>query len=404
MNKIYIKKEGVSKYVVVAFFLNLSLLGEKLFNYFFLSSYHLGNYITSIYFILIIICMTFLLPKIHPKGKVRISSQITGLCIGGSAIYLAIYFFTGLITKSISTSPYDLSVTGIIINLITQLPGTIVLIMVGSYSVNTAYKKTSHKIFWIVIITLFLALLQINFSKLLIIGGKKDLFIFIAQEVLPKISLSILISVICLLGGSIPCIWYICIVKIFQFIFPFLPSLSWISESVIGIAYNIILSMFILEEYKVLSHLKPSLKRESIISFSVAMVLLVAFAWFIVGVFPIYPSVILTGSMEPDIYPGDVVIIEKILSEEEVYKLKEGDIINFKIEDITVTHRIEEVILDEAGNLSFITKGDNNDSADKWLVLPNDLKGTVKKVVPKVGLPIVWAHTNENIPEGVIEN
>ena len=166
----------------------------------------------------------------------------------------------------------------------------------------------------------------------------------------------------------------------------------------------IILSMFILEEYKVLSHLKPSLKRESIISFSAAMVLLVAFAWFIVGVFPIYPSVILTGSMEPDIYPGDVVIIEKILSEEEVYKLKEGDIINFKIEDITVTHRIEEVILDEAGNLSFITKGDNNDSADKWLVLPNDLKGTVKKVVPKVGLPIVWAHTNENIPEGVIEN
>lgn len=404
MNKIYIKKEGVSKYILVAFFLNLLLLGEKLLTRFFLSSYHVSNYVTSIYFILIIICMMFFFPKIHSKGKIRIRSQITGLCIAGSAIYLAIYFFAGLITKSISTSPYDLSIKGIIVNLITQLPRTVALIMIGSYSVNTAYKKTSHKMIWIVIITLYLALLQINFSKTLIIEGKKDLFIFIAQDVLPMMSLSLLISVICLLGGSIPCIWYICIAKVFQFTFPFLPSLSWIWESVIGIAYNIILSMFILEEYKVLSHLKPSLKKESIIRFSAAMVLLVAFAWFIVGVFPIYPSVILTGSMEPYIYPGDVVLIEKILSEEEVYKLKEGDIINFKIEDITVTHRIEKVISDEAGNLSFMTKGDNNDSADHWLVPPNDLKGRVKKVVPKVGLPIVWAYTNENIPEGVIEN
>ena len=404
MKNMYIKKERISKYVVVAFFLNLFLLGEKLFNYFFSSSYHLSKYVTCIYFIMIIISIIFFLPKIHPKGKVRIRNQITGLCVAGSAIYIAIYFFAGLITKSISTSPYDLSITGIIGNLITQLAATIALIMVGSYSVNTAYKKTSNNMFWIVIITLYLAALQINFSKLLIIAGKKELFIFIAQEVLPKISLSLLMTVICLLGGSIPCIWYMCMVKVFQFIFPFLPSLSWISESVIGIAYNIILSMFILEEYKVLSHLKPSLKRESIISFSAAMVLLVAFVWFIVGVFPIYPSVILTGSMEPDIYPGDVVLIEKILSEEEVYKLKEGDIINFKIEDITVTHRIEEVILDEAGNLSFITKGDNNDSADHWVVPPNNLKGRVKKVVPKVGLPIVWVHTNENIPEGVIEN
>ena len=52
MNKIYIKKEGVSKYILVAFFLNLLLLGEKLLTRFFLSSYHVSNYVTSIYFIL----------------------------------------------------------------------------------------------------------------------------------------------------------------------------------------------------------------------------------------------------------------------------------------------------------------------------------------------------------------
>ena len=37
----------------------------------------------------------------------------------------------------------------------------------------------------------------------------------------------------------------------------------------------------------------------------------VAIIWFAVGLFPLYPSVILTGSMEPDIMPGDVVLVAK---------------------------------------------------------------------------------------------
>lgn len=106
--------------------------------------------------------------------------------------------------------------------------------------------------------------------------------------------------------------------------------------------------------------------------------------------------------MEPVIYPGDVILIKKLTKEEEVYKLKEGDIITFKIEDITITHRIKEIKSDEAGNLSFVTKGDNNDTEDSWIVLPNDLRGTVRNVVPKVGLPVLLIHSVNNIPEGVI--
>lgn len=186
-----------------------------------------------------------------------------------------------------------------------------------------------------------------------------------------------------------------------MFVFPFLPSLPWVAESVIGIAYPIILSMFIWEEYKILSHLKPSTQKENIFSFSASLIFLVVFSWFVVGVFPIYPSVILTGSMEPLIYPGDVVLIRKLMSEKEVYKLKEGDIINFKMEDITITHRIKEIKSDEAGNLSFITKGDNNDSEDNWVVPPNDLVGTIEKVVPKIGLLVLLMHSSDNIPKGV---
>lgn len=68
--------------------------------------------------------------------------------------------------------------------------------------------------------------------------------------------------------------------------------------------------------------------------------------------------------MEPGIYPGDVVLIRKITKEAEIYDLKESDVINFSREDYTITHRIVEILLDEAGNVSFGTRGDNNPSED----------------------------------------
>ena len=395
------REQRGNKYLYIGLLLNLCLLGDNILFKIFSADYNIVKYLSSVYFIIISICIVFFLPAIHTLGKNRIKYQITGLCIAGSVIYLAINYGAGLLLKNIASSPYDMSPKGIISNITTQMPEIIAFIIVRSYSVNAVFKKTNHPIFWVVVISLYLAVLQVNFTKLSIVRSYEDLFICLAQDIMPKVSLSFLMTTVCLAGGSIPCIYYMCINKIFMFVFPFLPSLPWVAESVIGIAYPIILSMFIWEEYKILSHLKPSTQKENIFSFSASLIFLVAFSWFVVGVFPIYPSVILTGSMEPLIYPGDVVLIRKLMAEEEVYKLREGDIINFKMGDITITHRIKEIKSDEAGNLSIITKGDNNDSEDNWVVPPNDLVGTIEKVVPKIGLLVLLMHSSDNIPKGV---
>ena len=71
--------------------------------------------------------------------------------------------------------------------------------------------------------------------------------------------------------------------------------------------------------------------------------------------------------------------VHKISNEDEIYELSEGDIINFKRGNIIITHRIKEVFKDEAGNVSFETKGDNNNAVDEEKVQPNDVKGTVIK-------------------------
>ena len=397
------KEQDGSKYLLISFLLGISPLGKNLLTMLSPLDFNVNKYVSSAYFCVIIISIMFFLPAIHTFGKERTKSQISGLCIAGSVIYIAINFIAGVFLKNIAASPYDISPKGIFINIVTLLPEIIAIIMVRSYIVNAVNRKTKHPIFWIVVVSLYFAVLQFNLTKLSIINNTEDLFIYIAKDIMPEISLSFLTSIICLVGGSIPCIYYMCINKIFLFIFPFLPTLSWFIESVIGIVYPIIFAMLIWEEYKIMSHKKPSLQKENVLSFMATLAVLVTFSWFLVGVFPIYPSVILTGSMEPLIYPGDVALIRKFKSEEEIYKLKEGDVINFKIENITITHRIEKIESDEAGNLSFITKGDNNDSHDNWVVLPNDLNGTIEKIVPKVGLPVFLIHSNNNIPEGVSE-
>lgn len=97
--------------------------------------------------------------------------------------------------------------------------------------------------------------------------------------------------------------------------------------------------------------------------------------------------VVLTGSMIPQINVKDVVITKKIDSKE----LKKDDIITFistdpRFEGVTITHRIVDVIPDlSTGEVSFKTKGDNNNVADSVLVKDNNILGKVIFRLPKIG-------------------
>ena len=92
---------------------------------------------------------------------------------------------------------------------------------------------------------------------------------------------------------------------------------------------------------------------------------------------------ILTGSMEPKIYPGDLVIVKK----ENPNDLKVGDIITFnKVdENIVVTHRL--IAEKDDG---FITKGDNNNVQDDGILKKQDVIGKVVLTIPKIGYIFVF--------------
>lgn len=88
------------------------------------------------------------------------------------------------------------------------------------------------------------------------------------------------------------------------------------------------------------------------------------------------PMIVLTGSMEDTIKPGDLIICEKI----DAGDVKEGDVISFfdptgKSSSVT-THRVNSITHNPTtGELMFYTQGDNNNIEDITPVPAENLVG-----------------------------
>ncbi|MGH8949078.1 MAG: signal peptidase I, partial [Acidimicrobiia bacterium] len=105
-------------------------------------------------------------------------------------------------------------------------------------------------------------------------------------------------------------------------------------------------------------------------------------------VFGWHPYVIVTGSMEPGIRAGDIVVASPDLVIEEMI----GRVITFEDparEGYVLTHRL--VSLNENGTL--VTKGDANPTVDSVPVAPETVTGLGRLLVQFVGLPVVWLLT-----------
>lgn len=96
------------------------------------------------------------------------------------------------------------------------------------------------------------------------------------------------------------------------------------------------------------------------------------------------PLIVLTDSMVPEIYSGDLIICHT----EDAEEIKVNDIIAFFDPagngTSIVTHRVMEIV-DENGKLEFRTKGDNNNTEDKMLVPAESLVGIYKTRIAGLG-------------------
>lgn len=128
----------------------------------------------------------------------------------------------------------------------------------------------------------------------------------------------------------------------------------------------------------------------SLVGNLLSLVCLLAFLTIAVGphLFDYRTSTMLTGSMSPDIDPGDMVVTMPRPTAD----LQVGDVISYQIpvEDHRVeTHRVATVKHLADGTTAITTKGDANENVDPWTaIISTDTVYEVQTVVPKVGTAI----------------
>lgn len=98
--------------------------------------------------------------------------------------------------------------------------------------------------------------------------------------------------------------------------------------------------------------------------------------------------VVMSGSMQPSISPGDVVVVTAVPPS----AVRVGDVITFRDGGDLTTHQV--VAIDEAdGARRFTTKGTANENADPGAVPGSALVGRVGLVIPYAGYVVLFAKT-----------
>lgn len=120
---------------------------------------------------------------------------------------------------------------------------------------------------------------------------------------------------------------------------------------------------------------------------------LAVLAMFVSGFFGIDRYLVVSGSMEPSLYAGDIVFVNSNVDFEDV---EIGDVIIFKYQDLNIIHRvIEKISINE--KMYFKTKGDANKVDDGYLTTEDNFCGVAlcKFKIPKLGFLIDYNNSIE---------
>lgn len=266
--------------------------------------------------------------------------------------------------------------------------------------INNVYDKEKSTI--AIIISVVYIISDINL-KLFSIKNITPLYLitYFLQSVLPNIAENILFSYMAIYSNYVGQIIYVVITNLYYWISPILPNSPWIMTTIIETIIPTILLLYIRYRKNKLDIFRT---KENIINSDprniIPLVILIILAiWFAVGVFPIRPIAIATGSMEKELYVGDIAIIKKCNAND----VNTGDIIQYQMEGYTVIHRIIEK-KQKNGEFYFITKGDNNNTPDQQEVKEEQLIGKVIFKIRYIGYPAIWLHIlQSNEPDIQVE-
>ena len=254
------------------------------------------------------------------------------------------------------------------------------------YQMITKSQKSKYLLFiTFVIFVLIDVTNNINSSDF---GSYYGGFIFFAVNLLPAISNNIVANYIVKKVGYKNNILWLLIAGLYANLLPIVPNTGLYVGSMIKFLFPLIIlyNIYLLWEKK--SNNVPTRDSEgkNYLVVSSLLVFIAVLVYFTSGYFRFYIIAIATGSMTPNIYKGDIVVIDKKF---DYSSLKVGQVIAYKYENKIIVHRLVNIVNTD-DTYYFYTKGDANNADDNYVIYEDTVIGVVNVRIPYIGLPTVW--------------
>jgi signal peptidase len=321
------------------------------------------------------------MPRYRTAGGFRVKTAIIQLALIVGFFQVLLYVIGGLFT-GFGLSPYSFTPASILRNLL--FVGTMLVGMELSRAWLISRLGRKRTILTLVFVSVFYTLLSLPLARITGLAPNLNSISYLNSTVLPTLAESLLATFLALVAGPLPAIAYRGILQAFWWFSPILPNLSWVFQGLLGTAVPIV-GLVVASSLR--WRRRPGqVKRErqgSLAGWVVTTIVAVAVIWFAVGLFPMQPTTIISGSMRPTLDVGDIVIIAKVPAD----TIETGDIIQFReAGGVTTVHRVVD-IEGSGGETVFITQGDANSEPDANSVLPDNVVGKAVLDIPKIG----WA-------------
>lgn len=313
--------------------------------------------------------------------------------------YLIINFMSGLIF-GYTSNPYSNK----LIPFLTNFWQIVIVIMGIEYTRSYIINENKNNKIFVILFTIIFILLEINFSKLFSsINDREELFKYVSSTLLPLIFSNILYTYLTIKGSYKLVYIYRVIVEVTFLIVPILPNFDWFMIGIRGIIVPAIIYLVLkyTSNYKSVRTRSNGRKKQNPLIYVPVFSIILIFVLFMAGIFIYEPIAVLSNSMNPVFYRGDVVIYSKV-DNNKLKNIKKYNIIIYSKDGQAVVHRVVDKYIKD-GETYFITKGDANISNDLNPVSESQVIGVYQLSIKYIGYPSVWLNQIFNYEKPNVE-
>ena len=358
--------------------IELFLIAFSFFHFLFIKHVNQIFYTLELFLVLIVL---LIINKTDKKENYQ-KKEVAQVIVISVLLYYILTYFSGFFIGFVYTT-YSTRLMGIIRNVVTS----IFFIIVMEYIRDIVIKKGRYYKSTVFLSSIIMTIIELFFvvSVSSLIDNTTKLKIILVL-VFPYLFRNIFLTYCTYYFGKRNSILYHLLMAVPNYILPVFPDLGDYVSSVILLLHPLILliytsdSIFYKNDIIRDTYIYQKYQKISKYIYAIIIFLLLIMVYFVSDLGRFTVLAIGSESMKGTVDKGDVVFIDKKLR-----KYKKGEILAVNIDGTVIVHRIIAVNKDN----TYVTKGDNNNGNDNWIVKEDMIKGSANFYIKYIGWPTV---------------